>query len=283
MPAHPITKVLRLNEDCSRDESWLRDQIADNPSILGLGGLVCVETEKPQSQGGRLDLLLERPEDSSRFEVELQLRKTDGSHIIRTIEYWDREKRRLPKRKHTAVLVVEEITSRFFNVVQLLGKAVPIIGIQVKMVQIGEATALDFTKIIDSSLEEEDENEGPEVTEKDWHDKFPVAYECAMWYKDLLTQAGANVRAKFTKSWITIYLDGKVRVSVPARKNSRAQIYIQKLGEKDLEEAETRFNVERTFFNRTEENHLVFTGTLNELKQSLPAHEWIAERIAKEN
>jgi hypothetical protein len=79
MPAHPVTKVLRIREDYERDEHWLRDQIAENPSILALGDLVCVETERPQSQGGRLDLLLERPEDGTRFEVELQLRKTDES------------------------------------------------------------------------------------------------------------------------------------------------------------------------------------------------------------
>ena len=51
-----------------------------------------------------------------------------------------------PKRSHTAVLVAEEITSRFFNVVHLLSMAVPIIGIQANIVQIGECARLTLCK-----------------------------------------------------------------------------------------------------------------------------------------
>ena len=154
------------------------------------------------------------------------------------------------------------------------------------MVQIGDARALDFTTIINTSAEDEDEgdkDDGPEISEKDWRDKYPAAHECAMWYKDLLTRAGGDVLAKFAKGWITLYVRGKVRASVPARKNNRAQVFIQKLNEKDLEEAGARLNVERIIFTRTEENHLLFTGNLSELKETITAHEWIAERIAKEN
>ena len=122
-------KVLTIRE-CGHDEYWLRDRIFEDPAILELGDLQAVMREKTQSQGGRLDLLLKKPEDDAMFEVELQLGATDESHIIRTIEYWDNEKRRWPKRSHTAVLVAERITNRFFNVVHLLSLAVPIIGIQ---------------------------------------------------------------------------------------------------------------------------------------------------------
>ena len=48
-----------------------------------------------------------------------QLGKTDESHIIRTIEYWDIERKRYPQYDHTAVIVAEEITSRFLNVIGL--------------------------------------------------------------------------------------------------------------------------------------------------------------------
>jgi hypothetical protein len=115
-----VTTVLKIR-DCGLDEYWLRDAIYEKPNILGLGELQPVMKEKTQSQGGRLDLLLKDPDDSM-FEVELQLGETDESHIIRTIEYWDNEKRRWPNRRHTAVLVAEKINSRFFNVVQLLSK-----------------------------------------------------------------------------------------------------------------------------------------------------------------
>jgi hypothetical protein len=280
MPNHPVTTVLRIKEDCGHDEAWPGEQIVANANILGLGDLVVRDTERRQSKGGRLDILLERPGDASMYEVELQLGDTDPSHIIRSIEYWDREKRRWPKKKHKAVLVAEKITTRFFNVVQLLSKAVPIIGIQVNIVQIGESQALHFTTIINTSDEEEDEEEeGPQTDENYWRDNYPSAHECAMWYRDLLVKAGGDVRAKFTKGWITLYLGGKVRASVPARKNNRAQIYIQKLDEKDLQEAEDQLNAERPLFTRNEEIHLVFTGNLKELKDTQAAHEWIARRL----
>ena len=48
------------------------------------------------------------------YEVEVMLGETDETHIIRTIEYWDHEKRRWPQRQHFAVLVAETITRRFF-------------------------------------------------------------------------------------------------------------------------------------------------------------------------
>ena len=92
--------------DSGHDEKWLEDQIAANPAILGLGdGLRVVYRQRDQASGGRLDLLLENLESDDRpmYEVELMLGKTDESHIIRTIEYWDNEKRKWPKRSHTAV------------------------------------------------------------------------------------------------------------------------------------------------------------------------------------
>lgn len=165
-------KVLSI-KGCGHDEHWLRDMIYEDPSTLGLGDLQSVMKEKPQSQGGRQGLLLKNPDDDSMYEVELQLGPTNESHIIRTIEYWDNEKRRWPKRSHTAVLVAEQINTRFFNVVHLLSQAVPIIGIQANIVQVGEAQALHFREVIDS-YEEPEEQEPAQQTydEKDWVAKY---------------------------------------------------------------------------------------------------------------
>ena len=52
------------------NEAWLQDQIAEDPSILGLGELELKDRERRQQSGGRLDLLLQNEEQ--RFEVELQ-------------------------------------------------------------------------------------------------------------------------------------------------------------------------------------------------------------------
>ncbi len=64
-----------------------------------------------------LDLLLQDPDTNRRYEVELQLGPTDESHIIRTIECWDIERKRYPQYDHCAVIVAEDITSRFLNVI----------------------------------------------------------------------------------------------------------------------------------------------------------------------
>ena len=130
------------NDDRSENiRLWFQRVLAAGQNLrgskcLGSGCLQAVMKEKDQPQGGRLDLLLKNSDDDSMYEVELQLGATDESHIIRTIEYWDKAKK-WPKRSHTAVLVAEQITSRFFNVVHLLSMAVPIIGIQANIVQVG--------------------------------------------------------------------------------------------------------------------------------------------------
>ena len=76
------------------------------------------------------DLLLSDASTNTCYEVEIQLGATDESHIIRTIEYWDLEKNRYPLYDHVAVIVAEDVTSRFLNVISLLNRAVPLIAIQ---------------------------------------------------------------------------------------------------------------------------------------------------------
>jgi hypothetical protein len=270
-----VTTVLRI-KDCGHDEFWLRDRIFDEPSILGLGDLQAVMKEKTQSQGGRLDLLLKDPSDDSMFEVELQLGETDPSHIIRTIEYWDIEKRRWPQRSHTAVLVAERITSRFFNVVQLLSNAVPIIGIQANVVQVGEARALHFTTII-NSYQEPDEVD-VETDEKYWLASYPAALECARWYREILSKYCGDVRAKFGKTVITLSVGGIVRVSVRPQKRVGAVVVVEKLREEELTEADAYLNREGVVSTR-KADQLKLGVNVQELKEKQPAHEWVAQRL----
>ena|SRR5439155_26657561 len=90
-------------------EAWLRDKIVGDPAILGLGDLDVVGVEKPQFQGGRLDLVLKDDAQDRLYEVELMLGKLDESHIIRAIEYWDNEQKRYRDYKHCAVIVAEDV------------------------------------------------------------------------------------------------------------------------------------------------------------------------------
>jgi predicted transport protein len=127
----------------------VQDLIANDPSMLNLGDLVMRDRERIQPRAGRLDLLLQDPETKRRYEVELQLGETDEAHIIRTIEYWDIERRRYPQYDHCAVLIAEDITSRFLNVISLFNGTIPLIAIQMQALKMGDNVTLVFTKVLD--------------------------------------------------------------------------------------------------------------------------------------
>lgn len=150
-----IAQSLSVRES-GYDEYWLQDQIYENPVCLGLGEVDAIAKERQQSSGGRLDILLKNPEDDTMYEVEIMLGETDETHIIRTIEYWDNEKRRWPLRQHFAVLVAEHINRRFFNVIHLLSHSIPIIAIQVALLQANGKKTLFFTKVLDTFEEVDD-------------------------------------------------------------------------------------------------------------------------------
>lgn len=153
-------------------ESSIQEFIFNDPSVLGLGDLIPIQREKIQPVGGRLDILLSDPDGLARYEVEIQLGATDPSHIIRTIEYWDTEKKRYPKYDHCAVIVAEEITGRFMNVISLFNGTIPLIALQMSAVKHGDDVELIFTKVLDRvSLADDGEDEAAEVTDRNYWEK----------------------------------------------------------------------------------------------------------------
>ena len=155
------------------NEKWLQDRIEEDPSILGLGELDPIQRERKQSSGGRIDFLFLNSETETMYEAEIQLGATDESHIIRTIEYWDIERRRFPSKEHRAVIVAEEITNRFFNVIALMNRSIPIIAIQLNAIKIDNKILLSFTKVLDIyEMPEDEENlAGEDVGRPYWEKK----------------------------------------------------------------------------------------------------------------
>jgi hypothetical protein len=157
-------KRLMVKQHPELTEKWVQALIASDPALLGLGDVDVKDVERSQPHGGRLDLLLYDPLANTRYEVELQLGATDESHIIRTIEYWDTERRRWPQYSHVAVIVAEEITARFFNVISLFNGFIPIIAIQMRAIEIGDNVTLVFSKVLDQitlGVEEDEEKDEP--------------------------------------------------------------------------------------------------------------------------
>lgn len=96
--------------------------------------------------------------------------KTDEAHIIRAIEYWDIERKRYPQYEHTAVIVAEDIITRFLNVIALFNGTIPLIAIQMNAVKLGDNVSLVCSTVLGEArlgLVDEDE-EVQEVTDRSY-------------------------------------------------------------------------------------------------------------------
>jgi hypothetical protein len=226
------------------DELWLQSLIHKEPSLLGLGDLISVGREVRQRSGGRLDLVLADPQADIRYEVEIMLGATDESHIIRTIEYWDIESRRYPLKEHRAVIVAEEITNRFFNVIGLLSRSIPIIAIKLDALEIDGKLALSFTKVLD--LYESPEADDPistatsaqswvEYSNKESHEVFEKVVE-------LLSSSGRKPRITYNADHIAVGgLSKNFAWFRPTRKNRHCTVDLR-VGDANLDTVLQEFN-----------------------------------------
>ncbi len=200
-------------------EKWVQDRIAEDPAALGLGeSVILKDKEKIQPSAGRLDLLLQDAESYWRYEVEVQLGATDPSHIIRTIEYWDIERRRYPQYEHTAVIVAEDITSRFLNVVSLFNGVIPIMAIQMSALKNGNQVGLVFTTVVDQmSLGYEDEDEETYETVDRAHWEAKRSGEIVAMADNLLKlakQFNDSWELNYNKTYISLVKDGRVNAFI---------------------------------------------------------------------
>ena len=164
-------KRISLKADPDHTERWVQERIEEDASILGLGELMLLESERRQPGAGRLDILLHDPETKDRYEVEIQLGATDETHIIRTIEYWDIERKRYPQYDHTAVIVAEDVTGRFLNVISLFNGTIPLIAIKMEAVQVGEYLALIFVRVLDATIRGDEDGPTPPADRKYWESR----------------------------------------------------------------------------------------------------------------
>ncbi|AHW58990.1 hypothetical protein SAMN05444285_1619 [Draconibacterium orientale] len=196
--------------NAGKDEYWLQDIIYENPKVLGLGDLVAVNKEKKQANGGRLDILLKEPTENLMYEVEVMLGETDPSHIIRSIEYWDNEKRKYPQRQHFCVLIAESFDRRYFNVIQLMSLNIPMIAIQADLLEVNGEKILNFSKIIDIYTEpEEDEEDTKQVNESTWNADSPWTNLNAKEIYESLKGKHDRIDLRYTQSYISINIDGR--------------------------------------------------------------------------
>lgn len=213
MPAYTNFEQINLKNHPQLNEKWVQDQIAANPKILGLGDLILKDKERRQPTAGRLDLLFQDADAPRRYEVELQLGQTDPSHIIRTIEYWDIERKRYRQYDHVAVIIAEDITSRFLNVISLFNGAIPIVALRLTALQHGDEIGLVFTKVLDQTQigEIDDEEEVSEVTDRAYWEEQRGSKKTVADVDTLLSlihEFDNTVELKYNKFYIGLARDG---------------------------------------------------------------------------
>lgn len=227
-----------LKQHSEYSEKWIQARIAQDPGILGLGELVLRDQERIQPRAGRLDLLLQDPETKRRYEVELQLGQTDEAHIIRTIEYWDIERKRYPQYDHTAVLIAEDITSRFLNVITLFNGTIPLIAIQMQGYTVGEHFTLVFTTVLDEmsrGLVDDDEDAEAVPTDRAyWENKgTKMTVGMADQLLEIVREFDPGLELKYNKFYIGLAKDGQPNNFVVFRPRKSSLIFEPKLKRSD--------------------------------------------------
>lgn len=160
------------------------------------------------------------------YEVEVVLGETDETHIIRTIEYWDNEKRKWPQREHYAVLVAESITRRFFNIIQLLSHAIPIIAVQADIVESEGKRVLHFSKVMDTYEEPEDDigiNEKHD--EGFWQTKSAWTVDAAKTLLEVVKPVYPAASLNFVKNYIAIDVNNNNYMGLHKRSGGKSLMW----------------------------------------------------------
>ncbi len=198
--------------DAGFGEGWLQEQIAKDTTLLGLGDLHLIERERVQPTGGRIDFLMYDPEGETRYEIEIMLGAVDESHIIRTIEYWDIERQRYPTLDHRAVIVAEEITARFFNVIRLLNRAIPIIAIQLSAFVMDDSIVLHFTRVLDTyefGADIDDEESGERADRTYWEKRASKeSLEVVDALQSMIPSPNSELRVTYNRGNIAVGTSG---------------------------------------------------------------------------
>ena len=240
---HVKLKTINLKSHPTLNERWLQEIIAEDPSVLGIGDVILKDKERIHSGAGRLDLLPQDADAHGRYEVEIQLGATDESHIIRTLEYWDIERRKYPQYDHTAIIVAEDITSRFLNVIGLFNGFIPVMAIQVTAIETSEGVGLQFTKVLDTvklGYLDEDEETSDATDRNYWENVRGTRKTVAMADRvlEIVRTFSPSVEQSYNKHYMGFWLDGRAynfAICRPQKNALRLEVKMPKSEEIDQE------------------------------------------------
>ncbi|MFH1295833.1 MAG: hypothetical protein ABIJ04_00985 [Bacteroidota bacterium] len=261
------------------NEKWLQDRIEEDTSILGLGDLDIVQRERKQSSGGKIDFLLLNNETDTMYEAEIMLGATDESHIIRTIEYWDIERRRFPSKEHKAVIIAEEITNRFFNVIALMNRSIPIIAIQLNAIKIDNKIILNFTKVLDIyEAPEDEENLGGEEVGRPYWEKKAHAKSIAIMDEiiGIAQKIEPNTRITYNKHHVAVGTSRRNYIWLNPRKSPHICHVEIKLNKEHIEDTKTSLDDLGIAYSQRKDDNLAISMHGDDIKKN---HDKITEII----
>jgi len=119
-----------------------------------------------------------------------------------------------PQYDHCAVLIAEDITSRFLNVISLFNGTVPFIAIQMQALRIGENVTLVFTTVVDElsrGFVDEDEDAEAAPTDRSYWENQATKTTVAL-ADELLAivkEFDPSLELKYNKFYIGLARDGQ--------------------------------------------------------------------------
>lgn len=229
-------KIVDLKKDTRFDEKWLQDRIFEDPSVLGLGNVRVFDREKKQTTGGKIDFVLVDETQKLRYVTEIQLGSTDESHIIRTIEYWDIERKRNPSYEHVAVIAAEHVTGRFLNVISLFNGAIPLIALQVQCFEFANYITVSVARVLDVLMPEDEDFQPIDQKQKPFWDGNEPFQQVRALFAEWIKAVDQRLTINETRQYVGVAKDHRTHNFVYISPRSNGAIMTLRLGnEFDLE------------------------------------------------
>src|SRR5208283_2935135 len=145
---------------------------------------------------------------------------------------WDIERRRYPAYEHCAVLIAEDVTARFLNVLGLIAGSVPLIAIQLTALEVEGKIALIPIKVLDARAllrEDVDIKSSIKADRVQWTEQHPQTLSVAEACLTLINEKSAHkFGLNYTQQYIGL-LDGNRARSFtifwPRKSSASVEVY----------------------------------------------------------
>ncbi len=190
-------------------EAWLEQELRAKPGMLGFGPVKVMSFQRSHKNAGRLDLVLEDAENRIVYVGEIMLGTLDASHIVRSLDYWLREKTRQDRQdwEFVAFLVAEDVHgSRYAALARLLSGLLPLVVMEMTALRVRDLLTLEFTRIFDGTQGFEAEpitEEKGDYTKEDWIGKAsPETVAITEAFHGFVRKADRDARLTYRKHFI---------------------------------------------------------------------------------